>query len=128
MIKKIKGFSLIEVIIFVVIAGLVGTGVMTSYNIMLSETPKIGNNEEANLLAQERMSIILADKKINGFAGLKDPCKLGSPPAICQSTSGFTVDSTITSSWSGNSNLKQITVTVTGDGNATLVTVVGNYS
>lgn len=122
-----KGFSLIELIIFMVIVGIGATGIIAVYQFSLSNTSKIEYNNQAIALAQERMAIILGFKKILGFSSFYDPCEAGSPPAICGSKAGYTVSSTITSNWFSNSNFKRITVTVSGLGNATMTTMVANY-
>jgi Tfp pilus assembly protein PilV len=125
MISK-QGFSLIELIIFIVLLG-IGIGVLAPLVITLRYVHRIDKQTEALELTQQRMELILAQKNINGFSNFTDPCS-GSPlPAVCSVPSNYTVTATIANNWLGDSDYKVITVTTSGDGNASLKTLVANY-
>lgn len=123
--KKIQGFSLIELIIFIVVIGLVMSGIFISFTQVLSKITFAENNNIATQLARERMEIILGQRFTSGFATFTDPCSGGTPSSICGNPTGFTVSSSITTN--ANINYKTITVNVTGRGYATLIMQVANY-
>lgn len=125
MINK-QGFSLIELIIFIVLLG-IGIGVLVPLVITLRYVHRIDKQTEALELTQQRMELILAQKNINGFSGFTDPCSESSSPAVCSVPGNYTVVATIANDWLGDPDYKIITVTTSGDGNASLKTLVANY-
>ncbi len=125
------GFTLIELVIFIVVVGLVIASVFVPLQTILENSPNPNYQAIVTALAQERMEIILAQRYINGFASLTaDPCPgLG----VCVAApTGYTISpAVITSPFTvnGDAAYKQIVVTVTGPGNskAVLTSLVGNY-
>lgn len=126
--NKIKGLSLIEVTCFLVVLGFITSGIMQGVYSALKHSPDTAAESLALELAQGRMDIILGQKEINGFSNFSDICDVGSPPSICSDNTDYTITSSITTGYNGDNNYKLITVTVTGNGSATLTSIVGNYS
>lgn len=123
--KKLRGISLIELVISIVIIGVIGTSLLPV--IALEGKPELERTTQAISLAKERMEIIIGNREANGFtANDPDPCKATPHPAICDETGDYTVTST-TTNWNGNSNLKLVTVTVTGPSTVTLRALLTNY-
>jgi prepilin-type N-terminal cleavage/methylation domain-containing protein len=121
-----RGFTLIELIIFVIVIGLAGVILIPSTT-NFSGAARGNTNLRALQLARGRMELILASKHINGFSSFTDPCTTGSPPSACTLPSGFSIATpTIASSWNANSDYKLITVAVSGSGAATLTAIVSN--
>ena len=128
------GFTLIELVIFMVIVTILGTTVFLGFDMALSQENMVSSNVNAMFMAQQRMELIYGQRIKNGFPGFVDPCvSLFASPAtdnICSKNAfafGYTVTSTISTSYSGNANLTSIVVNVTGPGSASLSTLVGNY-
>lgn len=130
-----KGFTFVEMLIFIVIVGLVVAAALIPLQTILENSPNPNYQTIATALAQERMEIILAQRYINGFSSLTDPC-VTSPPAVCVTTpSGYTVTSSIANftisftAGGSDSNYQKAVVTVTGPNNTTavLTALVGNY-
>ena len=119
------GFTLIEVTIFIVVLGVIATGLLAAFNISLRQQPSVQAITIANTLAAQRMEIILGQKAIAGFSSYSDPC---SSPAVCSIPSGYTVTSTIATNWNSNTNYHVITVNVAGKATASLTTLVANYA
>lgn len=132
--KRSSGYTLIELIIFMVIVTILGTTVFVGFNMALSRENTVVANVRAMFMAQQRMDMIWGQRLQNGFSLFVDPCiSLFASPAtdnICSKNAfafGYTVSSTITSNWNGDPDLTSIVVTVTGPGSATLSSIVGNY-
>ncbi len=121
-----RGFSLIELIIFIILLG-IGIGVLVPLIITLRYVDRIDKQTEALELTQQRMELILAQKNINGFSDFTDPCSESSPLTICSVSGNYTVTATIANDWLGNPDYKIITVTTSGDGNASLKTLIADY-
>ena len=124
---KLRGFSLIELIVFILIIAIVTSALLVSFQTILQVSPTGNRQTTAIGLAQERMDLILGQRRLKGFSSFSNPCASGSPPAICTALTGYTVTSNIAATTiSGDSNYKTITVTVSGLGNAVLTTLVGS--
>lgn len=131
--KNMLGFSLIELVIFIVIIGIIVSGVFLAFSTTLQKTSATNPQTIANELASARMDIILGWRRNNGFSAVSsDPCASG-PPAVCAIASGitgYTVTVTINPySVGADSNYKLIDVLVTGPQNArtNLKTIVAYY-
>lgn len=107
---KQTGFTLIELIIFIVIIGILATGIFATFNQVLvnAQNPEIV--VKATQLAQGRMNLILGQFKNAGF-NTSDPCGGGGPTSVCSLPSGFSAQSSITNI---STDEKNILVTVTG--------------
>ena len=123
--RRRNGFSLIEVIIFIVILGVLAAGLAVAFSSPLRNSPEAGRLDLAAELAQQRMELILAQRRATGFAGFTDPCP---GPAICTPPSGYTVSSSIVAGYGADAtNYKIVTVSVTGTAAITATALVANY-
>lgn len=121
------GFTLVELIVVMVVMGLVSLAMLIPIRMSLQGNVNIDRLTKAVNLAEERMDMILVRKHTYGFSGTTDPCP---GPDICTipaSYTGYTVASSIANNWQGNASYKEITVTVSGEGDAVIKTLVGNY-
>jgi len=140
---------LVELVVFIVIVSIAVAGVMTAFSASLRGGPTSREITIATQLAQERMELILAQKKVLGFACFTDPrfdpCQAAVAVGVCPATvastlaqctppGGYSLTGTPPAliTWpggGGDTNLQLLTVTVTGpDGvRFTLDTLVTNY-
>jgi len=132
--RRIVGATLIELVIFIIIIAIVTTGTMSAFNRLLSGTATTHALDQAAYLARQRLELILPQHQVLGFAGFTaatfDPCT--SAPASTQPVctaipAGYTVTSTLADNWNGDMAYKVITVTVSGNGDARLQALIGNY-
>lgn len=128
--QKKNGFTIIELITFIVVLGIVASGLLIGMNQAqrYSDIPR--NITQASFLANARMQIILMNRSINGYASLYDPCTTTPSLAICTPLSTFASANNLTvstSTISGN-NPKTISINVTGSGNASIQASVYNYA
>ena len=105
-----KGFTLIELIIFIIILGILSVGIFAAFNQVLAKAQNPEIIVKTTLLAKGRMNLILGEFKAKGFSAT-DPCSSGGPVSICNLPSGYTASSSITSV---PTNEKNILVTVNG--------------
>jgi Tfp pilus assembly protein PilV len=123
-----SGVSLVEVIIFIVIIAVLATGLFVALATPLRGSPQAGLMDMAAELSQQRLELILAQRRAVGFAAFSDPCVPGPGPAVCTPPTGYNVNSTIVAGWGGDpSNYKVISVNVSGLFTATASALVANY-
>lgn len=124
--KTQRGFSLIELVIFIVVTSILASTILLTLQTALNNTPAIHNELIAVQLADQCMEWYVGQRRLNGYSTLT--CPSTPSPTICSAPTGFTVTSSITcTTISGDANYKTITVTIAGPGNATLTTLIGNY-
>lgn len=133
------GVTLIELIAFIIIVGVLVSGLMSGFSASLRGSGVPKQVTQALQLAQERMELIRARKDVLGFSGFTaatyDPCLTGSAHPACNNPPlpGFTVTPTLDETGAclgGDTNYKCITVTVTDTGGARLselLAAVANY-
>lgn len=118
------GFTLIELIVFIIIISIVAGGILLGFNVVLSNQPNEVHNRRALEIANSRMEYIVGQAQINGFNSFSDNCS-GSTPAICAHDSDYTISSDISVDGS-NANIKIIKVDVSGKGYASLTSAVAS--
>jgi len=122
-----KGFSLIELIVAISVLAMAILALTFPLKTTLYKSNTPSHITTAMELAQERMELILGQKHLQRFANFADPCGGGSPPSICTPPTGYIISSTLSPNWLGNTDYKVINVTVSGNGHASLSTLVARY-
>ena len=121
--SRLRGFTLVELVVFIVILGFAGYALFRSFGSVLPRSPTAAQLTQAMQLAQERMELILGQRDVQGYNNLVDldPCNRGGPlPNVCTVSFGYIVSSTGTASgapvaWPPNpatASYKLVTVTV----------------
>ena len=121
--KRIRGFTLVELVVFIVILGLAAYALFRSFSSVLPHSPTAAQLTQAMQLAQERMELILGQRHVQSYNNIVDldPCMRGGPlPNVCTVAFGYVVASTGTApgapvAWPPNpatASYKLVTVTV----------------
>ena len=124
--SRARGFTLVELLVFIVIFGFAAYALFWSFGSVLPRSPTAAQLTQAMQLAQERMELILGQRDVLGYNNNGntvdfDPCKRGGPlPNVCTIAFGYVVSSTGTApgapvAWPPNpatANYKLVTVTV----------------
>lgn len=122
-----RGLTLVELVIFIVIVSIMAVALMSAFSTTTTGTPVAGQVTQATQLAQERMELVLAQRRAVGFAAFTDPCVPGPGPAACTPPAGYSIAVAIVSNWNGDTNYRVVTVSVTGTSAATATTLAANY-
>ena len=119
---KQQGFSLIELVVFIVVISVAMVGIILSFNTVLSHSAKPGQNLIASQLADIQMNIMLLQRHLNGFSNITNPCNTSNNACAAlnnfANNAGYTIETTVTNP---TSNTALVTVNVTGTANATAV-------
>lgn len=109
--------TLVEVVAFIVILAVVGTGLISAFAGALQRGGTAREMNQALQLAQSRTELILGRKQWLGFTAFTasyDPCATATPEA-CTVPSGYGVTAGLAATYSsGDTNYRVLTVTVTG--------------
>lgn len=137
---NIKGFTLIETVMVIVLLGIVGAGILMYFAGMRGSADPV-LRLQAIELAQERMEKIIADKKANGFSSVvaEASAPLAAPfsnfsrgvNVICVQEGDFNTSNGTMPNCSDVSQYHakrvQVTVSWTSDGSISLVTVLSDH-
>lgn len=123
--NAVKGFTLIEVIVFIVVSSILMSVILLGAITTLQKTPSAHQQWIAIETAQRCMEYFLDQRRINGYASLTCP---STPSATaCSAPSGYSVSTSITcTTWNTDANYKTITVSVSGLSSVSLSTVIGS--
>lgn len=124
--RNATGFTLIELVIFIVISAFLIAAVLLAGNTTLLKAPAISNQIAANMLAQQCMEWLLGNRRLNGYNIYS--CPSTPTGTLCNSPAGYTVTpSVVCTTLGADSNFKTLTVVITGNGYATLQTLIAKY-
>lgn len=124
-IKKHNGFTMIEVILFIVVSALLMSTILLGADTALRSMPTVHQQWVAMQAARRCMEWFVDQRRLNGYASLTCP---STPSAGICTTSGFSVATNIAcTTWNSDANYKTITVTVSGPADASLTTQIGDY-
>ena len=113
---------------FIVVTGVMVAALAVAFGGALRSSPRAGELDLMAELTQQRMELILAQRRAAGFAAFADPCVPGPGPAACAVPAGYTVSSSIAAGWSDPANYKVVTVAVTSPASSISTSaLVANY-
>jgi prepilin-type N-terminal cleavage/methylation domain-containing protein len=119
--KKSKGFTLIEIIIFIVVIGIAAGTILTWMEVILKSQHSAQENGVAVQVASRCLEWYWGQNQMNGYSSVT--CPSTTLPGFCIAPTGFSVSVNVacTTLYSEPSaNYKTITATVTGKGSSTL--------
>src|SRR6267378_2208535 len=97
--KRMRGFTLVELVVFIVILGRAAYALFRSFGSVLPRSPTAAQLTQAMQLAQERMELILGQRDVLGYNNNGntvdfDPCNRGGAlPNVCTVQFGYIVSS-----------------------------------
>jgi type II secretory pathway pseudopilin PulG len=130
------GFTLVELLMLIVIISVAAVGLLIAVRNVMPRGARATTLTQAALVAQARMEHILAQKDVDAYENMADPCSGGSPPAaLCANPLGFNVTATVATQppnvWTcpNTALCKVVTVTVSDSTNTTtLITLRGGLA
>jgi len=123
--KSENGFTLIELIIFIIITSLLATTIFIGFRTAFLKQPSVDNNLKALQVAQKCMEWFIGQRHMKLFSSIT--CPSTTTPSYC-TTAGFTISTNITClTINSDTDYKGITITVSGTGNASLTTFIADY-
>lgn len=120
--------SLIELIIFIVVAGITIPGVVSMLSTVLKHTSAVQLQSPAIESVSQCLEWYLNTRYKQNYDAIT--CPSTTVPAFCSVPTGYTISvdvSCVTKYGDLTSNYKQIAVTVNGQGSATNSLIIANY-
>ncbi|OGT60116.1 MAG: hypothetical protein A3E85_03420 [Gammaproteobacteria bacterium RIFCSPHIGHO2_12_FULL_45_12] len=119
------GFSLIEMLVFIIVTSLMMSTFLLGANTALRSTPNVHQQWVALQTARQCMEWYVTQKQLKGYAALSCP---STPTAsACTAPSGYLVSTSITcTTWNNDTAYKTVTVSVSGLATASLSTQIGD--
>ena len=118
---KLKVFTLVEMVIFIVIIGIAISFILSAMDIVLKTSHTTQENATAVDVASRCLEWYWGQNEMNGYSSIT--CPSTSVPSFCSAPSGFTVAVNVacTTLYSeASANYKTITATVSGKGSGSL--------
>jgi type II secretory pathway pseudopilin PulG len=123
---KQQGFTLVEVIIFIVVTSILSSTMLIAFNAGFNKAPVLLENTIATQTAEQCLEWFVGQRQLFGYTAFS--CPSTAVPAFCTAPTGYTIAVNIVcTTISGDTNYQNISVTVSGKGNATMNTLVANY-
>ena len=126
--RKFYGYTIMELVIFIVVMGIIGTSILSSFIAVLRYTPKVHQETVATQSATRCIEWFLGKRYLYGFNSIT--CPSTTVPSFCTVPSGYTISTNV--DWTtlyGDSSphYKTVTVTVSGVTDATLSLLLADY-
>jgi prepilin-type N-terminal cleavage/methylation domain-containing protein len=124
--KKQRGFTLIELVLFIVVSGILANTILLSSSTLLRNTPSLQNSLEASAIVSQAIEYYIGQRRNNGYAAIT--CPSTTLPSFDTGITGYTVAVNIVcTTIDGDANYKTVTVTVTGLASSTATIIFANY-
>jgi prepilin-type N-terminal cleavage/methylation domain-containing protein len=123
---KHSGFTMIEVIIFIIVSGILASVAVSAMQIFLNNSNNIRQGYTAELIARECIEGYIGERNVYGYATFTCPSTTVLP--YCTTQTGYNISvNLVCSTFNTDTNYQTLTVTVSGLGNATLTTLFGLF-
>ena len=120
------GFTLIELILFIVITGLIASTLLLALITASKSTPIIQQQSIAAVTAQKCMEWFIGQRRLNNYSSVT--CPSSTTPSFCSAPSGYSISTDIScTTVNSDTNYKTITITVSGKGDTSLSTLIADY-
>lgn len=131
MINNQRGFTLIELIIFIMVTSILAATLLLSAKTALLGIPPVHYEQMAIELADQCMEGFIGERRLLGYNNALLACSATPTlPTVCTAPAGFTVSATITCTptLAGDATTsKTVTVAVDGLGQATFSMLLASY-
>jgi prepilin-type N-terminal cleavage/methylation domain-containing protein len=125
MIKQ-RGFTLIELILFIVVSSILMSTILLSSSTLLRNTPSLQNSIEASAIVSQALEYYIGQRRNSGYAAVT--CPSTTLPSFDTGIAGYSVAVNITcTTINGDANYKTVAVTVTGLASSTASVILANY-
>lgn len=124
--KYLRGFTLIEVLIFIIVSSLLMGVVFLGISSSLRSIPQTQQRWVALQAAKGCIEWFVEQRRLNGYASISCPSTLST--TSCVAPSGYSISANAAcTTWNGDSNFKTISVSVTGLAAVSLSVQIGDY-
>jgi Tfp pilus assembly protein PilV len=124
--KNQKGFTLIEVILFIIISTILVSTLLLSTTTTLRSTASTLNDLIAQKYMNECMESTVGERRLSGYAAIT--CPSTTVPFYCLAPTGDSIAVTCTlTTINADANYKTVSAVISGAGNASSTVLLANY-
>lgn len=134
MMNKLHGFTLVELLMFIIITSILASTILISSQIALQEIPGTHNNLLGRNIAMACIEGFVAERRTLGFNNAKlavaSPVAPANMPVTCTTgiPAGYTVTANITAATlNADTNYKTIQVVISGLSSMSISTIIADY-
>lgn len=128
--KHYQGFTLIELILFIIITSLLASAILLTFVGSLGNSPSLLQNVIATETVKQCAEWYLGQRRLNGYSAVSGS-NCTNPLAIngfCTVPTGYTLTGTCSQTTvRSDTEYETVTLTVSGAGNATITLLFGKY-
>lgn len=128
--RKQVGFTLIELIMFIIITSILASAILLAYIGALQNSPTLLQNTIATQTAKQCAEWYLGQRRLRGWSIVSGANCISplSTPSVCATPSNYTLTASCSATTvRGDSNYELLTFTVSGSGSASLTLLLGKY-
>lgn len=123
--RKLTGFTLFELIMFIMITAIIASGIVLSFMNTLKNAPSVMQQTIATQTAKQCAEWFLGQRNLNGYSSVN--C-VSNVPSFCSAPAGYNIAITCAvTTISGDNNYKTFTIRVSGQADASLSLLLANY-
>ncbi|OGT45846.1 MAG: hypothetical protein A3E83_00520 [Gammaproteobacteria bacterium RIFCSPHIGHO2_12_FULL_41_20] len=124
--KNICGFTLIEILVFIVVSSILMSVILIGATTALLNTPNVHQQWVALRTVQTCMEWFLGQRHLNGYTSLACP---STPTAsVCSAPAGYSISTAVScTTWNSDSTYKTLSITVSGVAGASASVQIGDY-
>jgi type II secretory pathway pseudopilin PulG len=124
--KNQQGFTLIEVILFIIISSIMVSTILLSTTTIFRASPSTLNDLIAQKYVTKCLDSTIGERRLGGYASIT--CPTTTVPFYCVAPTGGTITySCVLTTINTDANYKTVTAAVGGKGNSTATVLLANY-
>jgi prepilin-type N-terminal cleavage/methylation domain-containing protein len=126
--NKPQGYSLIELLIFIVVIGIIATSIIFPLYTVIQGTPSLQRQNIANAAATKCAEYFLGERYLHGFHSTSLNCPNTTTPSYCTVPNGYIVKVNLRcTTINGDPDYKTVDINVEGKGNAHISLLLADY-
>jgi type II secretory pathway pseudopilin PulG len=124
--KSQRGFTLIEVVLFIIITSILVKTLFLTFSNTLTDMPDTHNDLVASQSARHCIEWFIGQRRLLGYSSVTSPST--TVPSFCTQPTGYNLAvSVVNTTLNSDANYKTVTVTVSGKGDAVSSVLLANY-
>lgn len=128
MLRNKRGFTLIELVVFIVVLGIISGAILLALKTVMKYSGTVHNDVTAAETAAQCLESYFGKRSTDGYAAIPNGTFTGGNlPLICSVPTGYTATVTVSTPDGFDSDYKQISVAISGLATLSMSLLIANY-